>query len=103
MRQDAPSILAATRHTLRQRLYRHHCAAAHDFNIKSFSGMRMVQVSLSQQAGQAKRVASRCLWDPSNDGSAWDHFDNDTLSCVCQVRWLMDTNIGVTAFGWVLC
>lgn len=43
------------------------------------------QVTFCQQSGQAMRVASRCLWDPANDGSACGHFENDTLVCACQV------------------
>lgn len=45
----------------------------------------LLQVAVCQQTGQAMRAASRCLWDPTNDGSAWDHFQNDTLTCICQV------------------
>lgn len=45
----------------------------------------MPQVTVCQDTGQALRLASRCLWDPANDGSAWHHFRTDTLTCVCQV------------------
>ena len=44
-----------------------------------------LQVTVCQDTGQAMRVASRCLWDPANDGSAWHHLRTDTLTCVCQV------------------
>lgn len=50
-------------------------------------GLRL-QVTVCQQMGQAMRAASRCLWDPANDGSAWHHFQNDTLTCICQVLLL---------------
>jgi tctex1 domain-containing protein 2 len=45
----------------------------------------MLQVTVCQDTGQAMRVASRCLWDPANDGSACQYFRNDTLACICQV------------------
>lgn len=45
----------------------------------------IIQLTVCQQKGQAMRAASRCLWDPTNDTSAWEHFQNDTLTCICQV------------------
>ncbi|KIZ01493.1 hypothetical protein MNEG_6468 [Monoraphidium neglectum] len=45
----------------------------------------VIQVTLGQKAGQATRIASRCLWDTSTDGFASEHYENETMYCVCQV------------------
>jgi len=45
----------------------------------------VVQVSIGQKSGQSVRVASRCLWDGSNDNFASYTFENATIFCVANV------------------
>ncbi len=46
------------------------------------------QVTLTQRAGQAMRLANRCLWDVANDSTASKSYSNDSLYCICEVRQL---------------
>ena len=45
-----------------------------------------MQVTLAQKKGQAIRIASRCLWDASNDTYASFVHENQSLICNCQVN-----------------
>ena len=46
-----------------------------------------LQVTLAQKKGQAIRIASRCLWDATNDTYASFVHENQSLICNCQV-WM---------------
>ena len=46
------------------------------------------QVTLAQRAGQAMRLANRCLWDVANDSTASNSYSNDSLYCICEARLL---------------
>ena len=46
----------------------------------------LLQVTLAQKKGQAIRIASRCLWDATNDTYASCVYENESLLCNCQVR-----------------
>ena len=43
-----------------------------------------LQVTLAQKKGQALRIASRCLWDASNDTYTSCVYENESLVCNCQ-------------------
>ncbi|KAI8477381.1 MAG: flagellar outer dynein arm light chain 2 [Monoraphidium minutum] len=45
----------------------------------------VIQVTLGQKAGQATRIASRCLWNAGTDGFASEFYENESMYCVCQV------------------
>jgi hypothetical protein len=45
----------------------------------------VIQVTLGQKQGQAMRIVSRCLWDPSTDSFASEFYENSSIYCVCQV------------------
>ena len=47
-----------------------------------------MQVTLGQKKGQAMRIVSRCLWDPTTDSFASEYAENETMYCVCQVYGL---------------
>ena len=48
-----------------------------------------MQVTLAQKKGQAIRIASRCLWDASNDTYASFVHENQSLICNCQVKGVL--------------
>ncbi|MEW5299747.1 MAG: hypothetical protein WDW38_003137 [Sanguina aurantia] len=47
-----------------------------------------IQVTVGQKIGQAMRIVTRCLWDTQTDNFASEYFENESLTCICQVYGL---------------